>query len=91
MKLLKYMSMKLAVVISAVGENRYIIDNGCNGSLTSSPGECTDDVEILIVDLICERSLGENGYKTVKERYSLQAVVDTLEQVIEELYDTEPT
>jgi hypothetical protein len=35
--------------------------------------------------------LGENGYKTVKERYSLQAVVDTLEQVIKKTYDNEPT
>ena len=91
MKLLEYMSMKLATVSSAVGENRYVIDHGCNGFLASSPEEWMDDIGRLIEDLDLRKELGENGYKTVKERYSLQAVVDTLEQVIKELYDTEPT
>lgn len=83
------LSMKLAAVIGGVGENSYVIDNGCDGFLISSPRECMDDIESLIVDL--RKELGENGCKTAKERYSLQAVVDTLEQVIEELYETEPT
>jgi glycosyltransferase involved in cell wall biosynthesis len=91
MKLLEYMSMKLPTVSSAVGENRHVIDHGCNGFLASSPREWTDDIGRLIVDPDLRKELGENGYKTVKERYSLQAVVDTLEQVIKELYDTEST
>ena len=91
MKLLEYMSMKLATVSSAVGENRHVIDHGCNGFLASSPQEWMDDIERLIVDPDLRKELGENGYKMVKERYSLQAVVDTLERVIKGLYDTEPT
>jgi glycosyltransferase involved in cell wall biosynthesis len=91
MKLLEYMAMKLATVSSAVGENRYVIDHGCNGFLASSPREWTDDIERLIADPDLREELGENGYKTVNEHYSLQAVVDTLERVIKELYDTEPT
>jgi len=50
-----------------------------------------DDIGRLIEDTDVRKELGENGYETVKERYSLQAVVDTLEQVIKELYDTKPT
>jgi glycosyltransferase involved in cell wall biosynthesis len=91
MKLLEYMSMKLAVVASAVGENRYVIDQGRNGFLASDSREWTDYIERFIVDADLRKELGENAYKTVKERYSLQAVVDTLEQVIRDLYDTEPT
>jgi len=91
MKLLEYMSMKLATVSSAVGENNYVIDHGCNGFLASSPQEWVDDIGRLIEDTDVRKELGENGYETVKERYSLQAVVDTLEQVIKELYDTKPT
>ena len=91
MKLLEYMSMKLPTVSSAVGENRYVIDHGWNGFLASSPGEWVDDIGRLIVDPDLRKELGENAYKTVKERYSLQAVVDTLEQVIAELCDTGPT
>jgi glycosyltransferase involved in cell wall biosynthesis len=91
MKLLEYMSMKLATVSSAVGENRYAIDHGRNGFLASSPQEWTNHIGRLIVDPDLRKELGENGYQTVKERYSLQAVVDTLEQVIKKTYDTEPT
>jgi glycosyltransferase involved in cell wall biosynthesis len=87
MKLLEYLSMKLATVSSAVGENRYVIDHGSNGFLASSPQEWMDDIERLIVDPDLRKELGENGYKSVKECYSLQAVVDTLEQVIKELDD----
>jgi len=91
MKLLEYMSMKLATVSSAVGENKHVITHGRNGFLASSPREWTDDIGSLIADPDLRKELGENGYKTVKARYSLQAVVDTLEQVITELYDTQPT
>jgi glycosyltransferase involved in cell wall biosynthesis len=91
MKLLEYMSMKLATVSSAVGENRYVIDHGRNGFLASSPQEWTNYIGSLIADPDLREELGENGYKTVKERYSLQAVVDTLEQVIKKTYDNEPT
>lgn len=90
-KLLEYMSMKLATVSSAVGENRHVIDHGCNGFLASTPQEWTNDIGSLIADSDLRKELGENGYKTAKERYSLQAVVDTLEQVIKGIYDTEPT
>lgn len=89
MKLLEYMSMKLPTVSSAVGENRYVIDHGCNGFLASSPQEWMNDIGSLIADPDLRKELGENGYETVKERYSLHAVVDTLEQVIKGLYDTE--
>ncbi|MGZ7115562.1 MAG: glycosyltransferase family 4 protein [Halobacteriota archaeon] len=91
MKLLEYMSMKVAVVASAVGENRYVIDQGRNGFLASDSREWTDYIERFIVDADLRKELGENAYKTVKERYSSQAVVDTLEKVIMNLYDTEPT
>ncbi len=91
MKLLEYMSIKLATVSSAVGENRYIIDHGCNGFLASSPQEWTDDIERLIVDPDLRKELGENGYKSVKEGYSLQAVVDTLEEVLKGLDDSQST
>jgi glycosyltransferase involved in cell wall biosynthesis len=91
MKLLEYMSMKLATVSSPVGENRYVINHGCNGFLASDSGEWTHYLEKLILDRDLREDLGQNGYKSVKERYSLHAVVDTLEQVIKEIYDTEPT
>jgi len=91
MKLLEYMSMKLATVSSAVGENRYVIDHGRNGFLASSSQEWTEHIGSLVVDPDLRKELGENGYKTVKERYSLQVVVDTLEQVIKKTYDTQPT
>ncbi len=91
MKLLEYMAMKLPTVSSAVGENKYVVDHGHNGFLATGPDEWADLIEKLFVDPNLREDLGEGGYETVRYRYSLQPVVDTLEHVIEELDDTEST
>jgi len=88
MKLLEYMSMKLATVASAVGENRYVIDHGRNGFLAKSPQEWMDYLERLIVDRDLRKDFGENGYVKVKRAYSLPVVVDTLEHVIRQINET---
>lgn len=84
MKLLEYMSMKMATVASAVGENRYVIDHGRTGFLATSPEEWANCLEKLIVNDDLRREMGENAYCKIKSTYSLPAVVNTLERVVRE-------
>jgi glycosyltransferase involved in cell wall biosynthesis len=87
MKLLNYMSIGLPVVASAVGENKYVISQGLDGYLVSSPEAWVERIEGLIVEPQLRKYLGENGHNKVKQAYSLPVVVDQLEHDIAELAD----
>jgi len=70
---LQYMSLEIPSVLSNVGVNSEIIDNGKNGFLCNSEGEWYEVLQQLIEDLELRKQIGKAGYQTIKERYSVEA------------------
>ena len=85
MKALEYMAMGIPVVASAVGENKYVIENGQNGFLVYSPEDWIRYLEKLILDRNLREKIGKNGRRIVEEKYSVKVVADKIIDIIEEI------
>jgi len=70
---LQYMSFGIPAVLSPVGVNNEIIQDGVNGFLADSEEEWIEKTGRLIADADLRKRLGEAGRKTVEERYSFNA------------------
>ena len=73
LKGLQYMALNIPTIMSNVGVNSEIIDDGINGFLASSDDEWFHKLSILIEDKILREKIGNHGRVTVKEKYSLNA------------------
>jgi glycosyltransferase involved in cell wall biosynthesis len=73
MKGLIYMSLEIPAIMSPVGVNTEIISSGENGFLAAGPDEWMGYLSMLIEDFGLRNKLGQNGRKTVMERYSVRA------------------
>ena len=70
---LQYMSMQIPAVMSPVGVNTEIIEDGVNGFLASSDDEWIEKLSLLIDSEELRRKLGADGRKTVLEKYSVES------------------
>jgi glycosyltransferase involved in cell wall biosynthesis len=77
MKGLLYMSVGKPAVMSNVGMNRDIIENGVNGFLPVGQKQWVDVLSELIEDKSLRKKIGENGRKTVIDKYSKETVKKT--------------
>lgn len=73
LKGLQYMALGIPAILSAVGVNNDIIDDGKNGFLAKNNDEFESKLELLINSKKLRLQLGENGKKTVEEKYSVNA------------------
>jgi len=85
--LLEAMARRVAVVASAVGGIPEVVTDGVDGLLVppGDPGALASAATRLLTDPELRRRLGEAGYRTVAERFSIDAQV----RRIEALYDEE--
>ncbi|MBQ3831671.1 MAG: glycosyltransferase family 4 protein, partial [Bacteroidales bacterium] len=83
---LQCMALELPVVMSPVGVNKEIIDEGKNGFLASTDDEWVEKLSALIDSEQLRREIGKNARTTVEERFSVTAwedkVVETFDQTI---------
>ena len=77
MKGLLYMSVGIPTVMSAVGMNKKIIQNGKNGFLANSSADWLDILTKLIMDETLRKKVGMMGRKSVEEKYSKNVVKET--------------
>lgn len=70
---LQYMSLQIPSVVSAVGVNTEIVQNGENGFLISKEEDWKKTLLELIEDIELRRRMGKAGHQTIKERYSVAA------------------
>lgn len=86
MKGLQYMALAVPTVMSPVGVNPEIIDDGRNGFLAATTGEWVAKLAALVESAGLRRKLGEAGRRTVVERYSVASqrgrLVDVLRGVL---------
>lgn len=68
---LQYMALGIPTVMSPVGVNSEIINNGINGFLASSHQEWIEQLSKLIESEELRLQLGENGRQTVEEKFSV--------------------
>ncbi len=73
LKGLSYMSLEVPTVMSNIGVNPEIIEDGVNGFLADSKEEWFNKISLLIESFELRKKLGENARKTVIERYSTES------------------
>lgn len=73
LKGLSYMSLEVPTIMSNVGVNMEIIRDGKNGFLASNDNELYEKLELLINSYELRKTLGNEGRRTVIERYSLSS------------------
>lgn len=76
MKGLQYMALEIPTIMSPVGVNSEIIQDGENGFLASTTDEWVDKLSQLIEDKDLRERLGKAGRKTVEKGFSVEANKD---------------
>lgn len=82
---LQYMGMAKAVVLSRVGVNKTIVQDGINGMMASTEAEWIAKLGQLIGDADLRHRLGQAARTTVVEHYSVKAWRDTYLELFEQL------
>ena len=88
-KVPEYLSMGLPTVASAIGGITDTIEDGVDGILVK-PGdvkELEEKLEWVILNPERAKEIGKNGRKTAIEKYSYEAIEDTIRQAISEIID----
>jgi glycosyltransferase involved in cell wall biosynthesis len=73
LKGLSYMACGVTTIMSPVGVNNDIIENGTNGYLASSEEEWINYLSLLIEDAELRKRIGENARNTIEKKYSVNA------------------
>lgn len=82
---LQYMGMAKAVVLSRVGVNTTIVQDGENGFLAGQQDEWLEKLGQLITDADLRERLGQAARRTVEQRYSVNAWRDRYVQLFNQL------
>ncbi len=87
LKGLQYMALEIPTIMSPVGVNTEIIQDGVNGFLADSTEEWVNKLSLLIENKELREKLGKEGRKTVEQKYSKQAWQDKYLQYFNELLE----
>ncbi len=84
-KALQYMSCGIPSVISPVGMNSEVIQDGENGFLAATEKEWEEKIEILIKNPELRRKMGRNARLTVERKYSVKVCGRQLSDLLHEI------
>ncbi len=82
-KALQYMGVGTPCVVSPVGMNAEIIEDGVDGFLAEGPEEWRDKLERLISDAALRKNMGRRARETVVARYSHSVNYPKLKEALE--------
>lgn len=85
LKGLQYMALEIPTIMSPVGVNTEIIQDGENGFLADSDDEWIDKISRLIESEELRKKLGIAGRKTVIEKYSVEVWKDKYLEYFQEV------
>ncbi|MFA6078131.1 MAG: glycosyltransferase family 4 protein [Candidatus Omnitrophota bacterium] len=86
-KAILYMACGLPVVVSPVGANLDIVDDGVNGFFASNEAEWVNAVSKLAGDEGLRRAMGGKGREKVMQKYSLQYTAPLFLKCLVEAYE----
>jgi glycosyltransferase involved in cell wall biosynthesis len=89
-KALQHMAVAVPVIISPVGMNTEVVQDGVNGLLAGLPEEWEDKLRTLIENPELREQLGRAGRKTVEEQYSFTVNYPKLKAVLEQVAKDTP-
>lgn len=87
LKGLQYMALEIPTIMSPVGVNTDIIQDGQNGFLASTEEEWITKLSLLIDNQAMRLEIGKNGRETVLKSYSVDAVKHSYLTYFRELVD----
>lgn len=90
LKGLQYMALGIPAIMSPVGVNTEIIQDGVNGYLADGTGEWLRKLSILVEDAELRRKIGMQARRTVEERYSVKVWRDRYLQLFNDLLKETP-
>ncbi len=73
LKGLQYMALEIPTIMSPVGVNKDIIEQGVNGFLADSENEWVDTISLLIEGASLRKKVGEQARLTVEKNYSVKS------------------
>lgn len=73
LKALQYMALGIPPLLSPVGVNTEIVEEGVTGYFCSDPAEWFNKAKALLEDPELVRAIGDNTRRTVEERFSVEA------------------
>jgi glycosyltransferase involved in cell wall biosynthesis len=73
LKGLQYMALEIPTIMSPIGVNSEIINDGINGFLASEINEWVDKISLLIRNENLRKSIGFEARKTVNKKYSVHS------------------
>ncbi len=73
LKGLQYMALEIPTIMSPVGVNTEIIQDGINGFLAKDENEWESKLSLLIESKELREKIGRAGRKTVEEKYSVES------------------
>lgn len=86
-KTIQYMSVGVPCVVSRVGRNIDIVEDGLNGFLVSSQDEWIDKLSFLIENPAVRKQMGFAGRKTVEDRYSIKVNAPKYIEIFSKVYN----
>ena len=73
MKAIQYMGIGLPTVVSPVGSNREVVEDGASGFHAASQQEWMESLERLLGDALLRGRMGSKGRKRVERDFSAEA------------------
>lgn len=84
-KAIQYMAAGIPALVSPVGANKDIVDDGLNGFHCATTKDWVEKIGILIHNPLLCKEMGHNGRQKVERTYSLTYGVKKWKEVIEKL------
>jgi len=82
-KALQYMAVGTPVVVSPVGMNAEVVEDGVTGFLADSPAEWREKLTLLITDAALRERMGRAARERVRERYAHGVYYPELKALLE--------
>ena len=83
-KALQYMGVGTPVVLSPVGMNRDVVEDGVTGFIADTPEEWRDRLERLITDPALRERMGRAARRYIETQFSITAWYPVFKKVLEE-------
>ncbi|MEJ2189033.1 MAG: glycosyltransferase family 4 protein, partial [Acidobacteriota bacterium] len=84
-KALQYMALGIPPVVSPVGMNREVVEDGDNGFLAETGDDWVRSIDVLLGDHQLARRLADDARKKVEKNYSLDMISRRLVAILGEL------